>query len=78
MKTKDSFVTRDWCHPRMLVSSVEDPVLDTLVENLLQPKLDDPSAGMALLSELESEKHILEPQHARTAKLGRKGRAKGG
>ena len=45
-------------HPRMLVSSVEDPVLDTLVHNLLQPKLDDPSSGMALLSELESEKHV--------------------
>ena len=49
-------------HPRMLVSSVEDPVLDTLVENLLQPKLDNPNSGMALLSELETEKRVLEPQ----------------
>ena len=42
-------------------------MLDTLVENLLQPKLDDPSSGMALLSELESEKHILEPQEVVTS-----------
>ena len=55
-------------HPRMLVSSVEDPVLDTLVENLLQPKLGNPDSGVALLSELESEKHLLEPQEVAASK----------
>ena len=49
-------------HPGMLVFSIEDPVLGTLVENLLQPRLDDSGSDTALLSELESEKHILEPQ----------------
>ena len=55
-------------HPRMLVSSVEDPVLDTLVENLLQPRLSESNAGMALLSEMEAEKHSLEPQEVVSSK----------